>query len=79
MIANAHAALIVQTSTIHHVDAASSLPQSIDDLNLSNRPPSGAVARGRRHKAIHAQVSLVEDQMARRRRFRCATEYRPRF
>jgi hypothetical protein len=56
-IANTHAALIAQASRIHHVDATSSLPQSIDGLNFSNGPPSGAVALEEHHEGIHAQVS----------------------
>src|SRR3954463_12907399 len=43
---NTHAALSAQASRVHHVDAASWFPQSIEGLNFSNRTTSGAVARG---------------------------------
>src|SRR6185312_13609146 len=71
-IANTHAALIVQTSTIHHVDATSSLPQSIDGSNLSNGPPSGAVRPDgttkqftRRYRSLRTRWPSVGGSVAR--------------
>ena len=43
-IAQTHAALIAHAVRIHDIDATSSLPQSIEGLNVSNEPPFRAVA-----------------------------------
>src|SRR3954463_8082256 len=53
---NTHAALSAQASRVHHVDAASWFPQSIEGLNFSNRTTSGAVARGH-HERISEGIA----------------------